>query len=252
MCKKLFYGIGAYFGIFQRTKKASIITDVYHHAPVRPMFLLFLLILGVAASTRVLAVTVVNPGFNDLTGWITANDATLAHPGGTAPWSWNTPVVVGTSVNSTETILPTEGTGLGITYAGADSFTQTVNILTAGDYVFSVDANAVTGTSSISGLGDFPLIDGRFQLFGGSASSPDMTVVTTNGWENFSWTTTLSAGLLDIGLSNTLSRVYSITYDNYSITAVNGVPEVPVPAAVWLFGTALIGLVGFSKRRKAA
>ena len=28
-------------------------------------------------------------------------------------------------------------------------------------------------------------------------------------------------------------------------------PPVPVPAAVWLFGTALIGLVGFSKRRKA-
>jgi hypothetical protein len=28
-------------------------------------------------------------------------------------------------------------------------------------------------------------------------------------------------------------------------------PPVPVPAAVWLFGTALIGLIGFSKRRKA-
>jgi hypothetical protein len=27
---------------------------------------------------------------------------------------------------------------------------------------------------------------------------------------------------------------------------------VPIPAGVWLFGTALIGLVGFSKRRKAA
>jgi hypothetical protein len=27
---------------------------------------------------------------------------------------------------------------------------------------------------------------------------------------------------------------------------------VPVPAAVWLFGTALIGLAGFSKRRKSA
>jgi len=25
----------------------------------------------------------------------------------------------------------------------------------------------------------------------------------------------------------------------------------PVPEAVWLFGTALIGLVGFSKRKKA-
>jgi hypothetical protein len=30
------------------------------------------------------------------------------------------------------------------------------------------------------------------------------------------------------------------------------VSAIPVPAAVWLFGTALIGLVGFSKRRKAA
>jgi hypothetical protein len=31
-----------------------------------------------------------------------------------------------------------------------------------------------------------------------------------------------------------------------------GVSPVSVPAAVWLFGTALIGLVGFGKRRKAA
>jgi len=30
------------------------------------------------------------------------------------------------------------------------------------------------------------------------------------------------------------------------------VSEVPIPAAIWLFGTALIGLVGFGKRRKAA
>jgi len=30
------------------------------------------------------------------------------------------------------------------------------------------------------------------------------------------------------------------------------VSPVPVPAAIWLFGTALIGLVGFGKRREAA
>ena len=29
------------------------------------------------------------------------------------------------------------------------------------------------------------------------------------------------------------------------------VPAVPIPAAAWLFGTALIGLVGFGRRRKA-
>jgi len=33
---------------------------------------------------------------------------------------------------------------------------------------------------------------------------------------------------------------------------VAGVSPVPVPAAVWLFGTALIGMIGFGRRRKAA
>jgi hypothetical protein len=31
-----------------------------------------------------------------------------------------------------------------------------------------------------------------------------------------------------------------------------GVPAVPVPAAVWLFGTALVGFIGVSRRRKVA
>jgi hypothetical protein len=31
-----------------------------------------------------------------------------------------------------------------------------------------------------------------------------------------------------------------------------GVTRVPAPAAIWLFGTGMIGLVGFSKRRKAS
>jgi hypothetical protein len=32
----------------------------------------------------------------------------------------------------------------------------------------------------------------------------------------------------------------------------SSIPAVPIPAAVWLFGTAMIGLFGFGKRRKAA
>ena len=39
----------------------------------------------------------------------------------------------------------------------------------------------------------------------------------------------------------------SASYDMSFTTAA--IPAVPVPAAVWLFGTALIGLVGFSKRK---
>jgi hypothetical protein len=37
-----------------------------------------------------------------------------------------------------------------------------------------------------------------------------------------------------------------------AISSAPPVNPVPVPAAVWLFGTALIGLVGFGKRKKAA
>jgi len=39
--------------------------------------------------------------------------------------------------------------------------------------------------------------------------------------------------------------------NDYAFAGVE-VSAVPIPAAAWLFGTALIGLVGFSKRRKAA
>ena len=45
------------------------------------------------------------------------------------------------------------------------------------------------------------------------------------------------------------SLVFESAQTTLTITSPN---PVPVPAAVWLFGTALIGLVGFGNRRKAA
>jgi hypothetical protein len=38
---------------------------------------------------------------------------------------------------------------------------------------------------------------------------------------------------------------------NFDIYRISHISVVPVPAAVWLFGTALIGLIGFGKRRKS-
>jgi hypothetical protein len=57
-----------------------------------------------------------------------------------------------------------------------------------------------------------------------------------------------SVGLtsLSLGVNGSFPDSTSTAYfDNLSV-----VSSVPVPAAIWLFGTALIGLVGFSKRRK--
>jgi hypothetical protein len=55
----------------------------------------------------------------------------------------------------------------------------------------------------------------------------------------------------------TISDYDNFYSEGFSATPVGlllykDVSAVPVPAAVWLFGTALIGLVGFSKRRKTA
>lgn len=40
--------------------------------------------------------------------------------------------------------------------------------------------------------------------------------------------------------------------DSVSVTAAGSVSLVPVPAAVWLFGSGLIGLVGIARKRKTA
>jgi hypothetical protein len=62
----------------------------------------------------------------------------------------------------------------------------------------------------------------------------------------FGWT-----NLLSVEVSGNSGLGY-VAYDNIDVTsAVGGVNAVPVPAAVWLFGSALIGLVGLDRRKKA-
>jgi len=81
----------------------------------------------------------------------------------------------------------------------------------------------------------------------------DMTTVSNTDWGTYSIQLDLSdpalAGqLLQFGF-NTVSTEYGdsgVYYDNVSFTSA-----VPVPAAVWLFGSGLLGLVGITRRKKA-
>ena len=56
-------------------------------------------------------------------------------------------------------------------------------------------------------------------LFGGAAIS--RFTLTSPGWDGF--------------------RIQSVTY--------SAAPEVPIPSAVWLFGSGLIGLIGIARRK---
>ena len=55
-------------------------------------------------------------------------------------------------------------------------------------------------------------------------------------------------GIIDI--STGLVSLRGVTSSGLDAIAFAEISAVPVPAAVWLFGTALIGLIGFGKRRK--
>jgi hypothetical protein len=97
---------------------------------------------------------------------------------------------------------------------------------------------------------------------GGLVATNDVAAsAPVGGWQNYStafdaaswgvssadWLTILSNVTLFGIPTDAFDGADTIGIDNVTLSAIN---PVPVPAAAWLFGTALIGLVGFSKRRK--
>ena len=60
------------------------------------------------------------------------------------------------------------------------------------------------------------------------------------------------------GIADVELAAFSVTefdeFDNeiyFGYGKLNSVSAIPIPAAIWLFGTALAGLIGFHKHRKA-
>jgi hypothetical protein len=95
---------------------------------------------------------------------------------------------------------------------------------------------------------------------GGGASSTAVLLDGAGGpssWTHFSQVVILGPDVTE-GISLELVAICggvpgcesNIFWDNISITA--DIAAVPVPAAVWLFGSGLVGLVGVARRKKAA
>lgn len=134
------------------------------------------------------------------------------------------------------------GASLGGAYAqsnGLDARDQPVMMHLGGIFniaSFSLNASSYDGSS-----------------FGGYYN-PTLDFLDINGNAIGSVAYTLSAGIFSASLSAPVQGVTDVlfvggaVYDNISIS----IAAVPVPGAVWLFGSALMGFMGFSRRNKKA
>jgi hypothetical protein len=125
------------------------------------------------------------------------------------------------------------------TIGAPDSISQTLNLLGG------------------NGIGDIAVDSDRNNIwtidYSGSASLNRFDLATGALLDNFG----LSLDGLTGGLTYANDKLYHYDWDSVqgstlSVYALSDSSAVPVPAAVWLFGTALMGLVGLSKRRKAS
>ena len=108
---------------------------------------------------------------------------------------------------------------------GSETFSDSVGFLQQGGSFSTIFAGTmVSGSATLSAIGG-----GAFQPTDAS------TLELVSGFNNG------PTGTIDGG-----------DWARREATATFGGSVVPVPAAVWLFGTALMGMFGFNKRRKAA
>jgi len=93
--------------------------------------------------------------------------------------------------------------------------------------------------------------DDRSTLFASGSDQLDVTFGVNNGDSIFIWAALNVTGKLG-GIANAFNTM-TLAFDDSTGFApqLGALNPVPVPAAIWLFGTALIGMVGFGKRRKA-
>ena len=94
-------------------------------------------------------------------------------------------------------------------------------------------------------------------IFAGNASASNVVIIPSFESGTGSWSASSSGsfgGGTQTSFATGAGAGVDAQSDHFYIDNVraDAASAVPVPAAIWLFGTALIGMVGFGKRKKAA
>ena len=144
---------------------------------------------------------------------------------GTISGHWNAPT------NNDETLLNDNF------FSSSATWSLSINDLAQGAYDIYYYAPAHTSVPT-----------GAFTINGTARQSLNGSTTMSQG---VSWDVLFGVAI-DATETLTITRVGTSGNAGLSGLQIVSASAVPVPAAIWLFGTALIGLVGFGKRRKAA
>jgi hypothetical protein len=196
----------------------------------------------------------VNGGFEtgDFTGWtqfpqsgiqtITSPGSNLGGPASTYAFNSVVPVVLpnGPAVDN---VIKNANLAAGLLTPGAEitvTWQLKGTLEGAGGVVF------VELFSELAGEGV-----SKAEIFGNGPITPN------DFWTPYEWTTTLGddvSGGVTLQLKTSCGPVPGCGVDAFfdNITITTDVSAVPVPAAVWLFGSGLLGLIGVARRKKAA
>jgi hypothetical protein len=196
--------------------------------------------------------SVLNPGYSIFSGIVPPsshdgaiqNDAYLAAQTGFA--SWSSFAGANTAIVNAGGTITTDHWGQ---YRSNGDVTMSKDVLTGQTY--PADQGAVS-TMFYTGLfganstgntvtGQYTLGPGLYSLVVGGANSTDLAALLSHAMATEGDYTTPSGALT--GYNNArLARTFNIAFN---------VTPVPLPAAVWLFGSGVVGVIAFARRRKA-
>lgn len=146
---------------------------------------------------------------------------------------------------------------------GDNTFFDVNQDLTAGtgSWVGTTFTYSIASGGANSGSASTHTYDAGSSFCSGSGNILGNTVCgtqagTTGAWEgititlNFSGDYSSFTGTIAAIEESGSGLTHNVTTINYDVAGVAEVSEVPVPAAAWLFGSALVGLAGVGRKRK--
>jgi hypothetical protein len=137
------------------------------------------------------------------------------------------------------------------TVSGVGSYNEATNTFT---FTKALDARNAGG-ASVQTQTSSTCANGKTSILGKVC---DSFATASKAWEGLQLTFVFSedrlnfAGALKATDTSGASLSINTTTINWQISGSTPAPEVPVPAAAWLFGSALLGLAGTARRRKTA